>query len=177
MSTVPVTRTWVAGEVVTSGYMNNNVTAVLGWLLAPAICQVRQIVAQSLANAGSGTAVTFTAEDVDSTGMHSNAVNTSRLTAVYPGWYHNDAAVSHAANATGVRGGAWRVNAAGINGANTFIPAAVAATLVVPVRSLLTFLNVGDFLEINGYQTSGAANNTVISAGEQSMLTSYWVSN
>lgn len=178
MATVPVTRTWVAGEVVTAGYMNNNITAVLNWLLAPAICQVRQIVAQSIANGGTGTNLTFTAEDVDTTGMHSTSSNTSRLTAVYPGWYFANATPSYAANTAGVRGGAWRVNGATtLAGINTFIAATISATLCVPCRPILLFLNVGDYIEIAGYQTSGAGLNTVVTTGEQPSCTVFWVSN
>lgn len=177
MATVPVTRTWVAGEVVTAAYMNNNITAVLGWLLAPAIVQARQLVAVSVANAGTGTLQTFTGEDVDSTGMHSTSVNTSRLTAVYPGWHMGFASISYAANATGRRGGVWNVNGTGLNGANTFVPAGVASQVVIPMRSILTFLNVGDYLEVKGYQDSGGALSTAISAGEQSLLSAVWVSN
>lgn len=179
MATVPVTRTWVAGEVVTAAYMNNNITAVLGWLLSPAICQVRQIVAVSIANGGSGIVMTYTAEDVDSTGMHSTVSNTSRLTAVYPGWYSANATNAYASAAAGVRGGVWNVNGAGMNGSNTFLtaPPTVAATITATLRPVLLFLNVGDYIEVRGYQTSGGALNTAISAGEQSTASAVWVSN
>lgn len=177
MATVPVTRAWVAGEVVTAAYMNNNITSVLGWLLAPAIVQARQTVAVSVANAGTGTLMTYTAEDVDSTGMHSTAVNTSRLTAVYPGWYMGFASIGWSPNAAGRRGGVWTVNATGFNGANTFLFAGVASTLSVPLKTVMAFLNVGDYLEVKGYQDSGGALSTAITAGEQSLLSAYWMSN
>lgn len=176
MATVPVTRTWVAGEVVTAAYMNNNVTGPIAWLLAPAICQVRQLVAQSIATS-STTDITFTAEDVDSTGMHSNVTNTARLTAVYPGWYLNASAVGWAANATGRRVAAIRVNGADINASQLAMQATAASLSVVPSRGIATFLNVGDYVGVAGRQESGGALSTAISSGEQSHMTTLWVSN
>jgi len=176
MSTVPVTRTWVAGEVVTDGFMNNNVTGPIAWLLAPALCQVRQIVAQSIATS-STTDMTWTAEDVDSTGMHSNVSNTARLTAVYPGWYLNAGAVGWAANATGRRIAAIRVNGADITGSQLAMQATAASLAVVPSRTILTFLNVGDYTGMAGRQESGGALLTAVTSGEQSHFMSMWVSN
>lgn len=175
MATVPVTRTWVAGEVVTAAYMNNNITAVLGWLLAPAIVQLRQIVAQSLAD-GAFTPLTFTAEDVDSTGMHSTSVNTTRVTAVYPGWYVFAAAASTAADPDGRRGGQWTVNGTAVNAASTLVPSHSAA-VVIPSKVMMIFLNVGDYVEYRAYQNGGAALLTLVTAQEQSSLTGWWVSN
>lgn len=176
MATVPVVRTWTAGEVVTSGYMNNNVTAVLSWLLAVAIVQLRQIVAQSLAD-GAYTALTFTAEDVDSTGMHSTTVNTTRATAVYPGWYFWVATGSYAGDIDGRRGGQWWVNGAALNAGGTLVAAAIAAALVVPMKGILVFMNVGDYIEYRSFQQGGAALLTLVTAQEQSSMTGYWVSN
>lgn len=175
MATVPVTRVWVAGEVVTSAYMNNNVTGPTAWLLAPAICQLRQIVAQSIAN-NSYTAVTFTAEDVDTTGMHSTVSNTSRMTAVYPGWYHHDGGSSIVAGATGVRGCRWAVNGTAVNASGLLFPANAAATISA-ARSMLIFLNVGDYSELQQYQNQGSAQNTVATAESQASATAWWASN
>jgi hypothetical protein len=176
VATVPVTRTWVAGEVVTSGFMNNNVTGPVAWLLAPAICQVRQIVSQSPATATT-TAVTFTAEDVDSTGMHSTSVNTSRLTAVYPGWYLCAGAVSWANNTTGRRVTLFRVNGSDVTASFAAYQPATTSVSIFPSRTMLVFLNVGDYLELGAHQTSGAGLATVVSSSDQSTLTALWASN
>lgn len=177
MATVPVTRTWVAGEVVTAAFMNNNITAVLGWLLAPAICQVRQLVAQSLAN-GAHASITYTGEDVDSTGMHSTSVNTSRLTAVYPGWYGSSGTLCVATGAAATRrGGRYTVNGANVTGGSTLVGAGATGTLEVPCKLFFTFLNVGDYLEFQGFQESGGALNTVSSGINMSTLSSWWMSN
>lgn len=177
MATVPVTRTWVAGEVVTAAYMNNSVTAPIAWLLAPAVCQVRQIVAQSWAT-GAFTPVTFTAEDVDSTGMHSTAVNTSRLVSVYPGWYMAMGGWGFPSGAEATRrGGNWKLNGATDVNASATLLRGLANTIDVPARSLLIFLNVGDYVELCAFQDTGGALNSVVTTYNQSSATLYWCSN
>jgi hypothetical protein len=176
VATVPVTRTWVAGEVVTAAYMNNNITAVLGWLLAPAICQVRQIVSQNLTS-GTFAPLTFTAEDVDTTGMHSTVSNTDRLTAVYPGWYGAAGALGIAGNVNGRRGGVWRINTVDVNGSGVLLPSPSTAP-IVPFATVLVFLNVGDYLQAAGFQDSGTSPLTTTTvAYNQSRASVWWASN
>lgn len=177
MATVPVTRTWVAGEVVTAGYMNNNISAVLGWLLAPAILRVRQTVSQNLTS-GSAAAITFTTEDVDTTGMHSTVSNTSRATAVYPGWMRTGGAVCIGSNATNARVTQWAVNGTNLDGGDTQIMASSSGVTIVPARSMLVYLNVGDYLELKGFQNSGTSPlATGVSGSNQSSMDLTWESN
>lgn len=158
MTALPTTHTFSAGEVVTDTTMNNNITAVLNFVMAPPICQAYQTVAQSLAN-NTDVALTFDTETVDSSGMHSTASNTDRFTAVYPGWYDTGGVVSYASNATGNR-----ASKISVNGVNQNIidnrPASVAATISQPTGGLLYFLNVGDILRSLANQNSGGALNT-----------------
>ena len=176
MATVPVTRTWVAGEVVTAAYMNNNVTAVMNWLLAPAICQVRSIVSQSIAS-GSTTPIDFGAEDVDTTGMHSTVSNISFITAVYPGWYQCSGAVSYAANVTGRRIALFRLNSIDITASFAAYQTTATSVCITPSRTMLVFLNVGDILQLAGQHSAGAAVSTVVSAADQPNCTVIWQSN
>lgn len=178
MATVPTTRTWVAGEIVTAAYMNNTIRDVDNWLLAPAICKVRQTVAQSLTTSGTPAAITFDAEDVDSTGMHSTVTNISRITAVYPGWYWVGGGISYAINATGVRTTAWRINGAATPDGNTLRPGFATFSAQMPARASLYFLNVGDYLELFATQTSGGALSTAVAnTGEQPNASVVWASN
>lgn len=177
MATVPVTRTWVAGEVVTASYMNNNITAPIGWLLAPAICRVRQTVAQSLPN-NTQTALTFDSEDVDSTGMHSTVSNTDRMAAVYPGWYRTGggASIANAAIST-ARAALWDVNGTSLNGSTAQVPPSASGITGVAARSILVYLNVGDYLRLKAFQNSGGAVNTSGTTTEQSSADLTWESN
>ena len=179
MTAVPAPRTWVTGEVVTAAEMNTNISDVLTFALAPPILQARQIVSQSIANSTSpGTAVTYTAEDVDSSGMHSNVTNTSRATAVYPGYYRFSGGIPYVANATGQRGGYATVNGSALNGSNTLLNTTAANAIYVPLRTILAYLSVGDYFEWLATQNSGGALNT--GSGGVSFdatLTCVWVSN
>jgi hypothetical protein len=176
MAVVPATRTWVAGEVVTAAHFNTNIRDVFNYLLAKPILKCRQTGAQSIAN-NTHTALTFGAEDVDSSGMHSTSVNTSRATAVYAGWYSPSGGTSFAGNTTGVRGTYWSVNATPVNGSNTLQIATSAAATQFPARTDLVFLNVNDYLEEFTYQNSGGSLNTSVTAQEQPSMVVRWESN
>ena len=176
MTALPTTHTFSAGEVVTDTTMNNNITAVLNFLMAPPIVQARQTVAQSLPN-NTATVLTFDSEDVDSSGMHSTVTNTGRLTAVYPGWYAHLPGYSQAANATGQRVMSIQVNGTVVNGSGADQTSAVAAISTRGIgRPMLIFLNVGDFSELSALQNSGGALNTAVTTSEQSTFAAFWVS-
>jgi len=177
VTAVPTTLTAVAGAVLTASEWNTNNRDVENWSLAPAICQVRQTSAQSLSN-NTNTALLFDTEDVDSTGMHSTSSNTSRITAVYPGWYQFSGGYSAAANATGVRVSSFQVNSTVVNGSGSDQTSVAAGTTVrMPTRTILIFLNVGDFCELAALQTSGGALNTAVTTSEQPHCTAIWTSN
>lgn len=178
MTAVPVTRTWTAGEVVSATEMNNNLTLVLNFLLTPPLCQVRNSVAQSYTS-GSFAVQLFDTEDVDSSGMHSTVTNTSRMTAVYPGWYRASGSISFTGNATGRRGGRWLVNGVPVNAGAAYnaTVSTAASAAEVPFRTLDAFLNVGDYLEIAGFQDSGGNLSTLTPAGDQPSATAKWESN
>lgn len=177
MATVPVSRTWVAGEIVTAAHFNTNIRDVLNWLLAPAICKVRQTAAQTLTT-GVAAAIVMDAEDVDSTGMHSTVTNPSRLTAVYPGQYMHGGGISYAINATGVRTTGWRVNGVAVADGATLRPAFASFSAQMPARTIMSYLNVGDYVELWGTQTSGGNLNTAVAnSGEQPGASVHWISN
>lgn len=176
MTAVPVTRTFVAGEVVLDTHFNTNIRDVLNFLLAPPIFKGRQTVAQTLTTAVDGP-ITLDAEDVDSAGGHSTVTNTSRYTAVYAGWYFLGGGVGFATSATGLRLCRWRVNGTLINDSDTMWPGIGTASARYPARGTMVFLNVGDYVEIVGQQTSGGNLLTVVTANEQSSVSLKWISN
>lgn len=176
MATVPVTRTWVAGEVVTAAHFNTNIRDVFNYLLAVPILEARQIVAQTLATS-TGAAITMTAEDVDSSGMHSTSSNTSRATAVYPGWYQFSGVTVTLFNATGRRVNWWSVNGSQLNASQVSQQATAANDTGVSARTKHAFLNVGDYGELFAYQESGGNLNTDHSALRASGVSVRWVSN
>src|SRR5687768_6467817 len=157
--------------------MNDNVTAVMAWLLAPAVLRLRQTVSQNLTS-GTAAALTFTTEDVDSTGMHSTVSNTSRATAVYPGWYWTGGGACVAANATNARATQWAVNGTNLDGSDAQIQASASGVTCVPARSILVYLNVGDYLELKAFQNSGTSPlATGVTGSNQSSMDLHWCSN
>jgi len=175
MATVPITRTAVAGEVTLAAHFNANIRDVLNFLLAPPIFELRQTAAQTLTT-GVWTALTFDVEDLDSAGGHSTVTNTSRYTAVYPGWYQYGGGYGTAANAGGVRGTRPAVNGTTLNGGNTLEVGSANAT-AYPSRTKHIFLNVTDYAELQAFQSSGGNLATAITADQQSSNSGRWVSN
>src|SRR6185312_17261357 len=102
MGTVPILRTWVAGELVTAAYMNTNVRDAGNFLLATPTFQGRQSISQSMPNL-TNTAVLFDTEIIDSDNVHSTTTNTSRYTPLTPGYYQFGGGVGWTLNTTGVR--------------------------------------------------------------------------
>lgn len=175
MATVPSSRVWVAGEVVTAAFMNTNISAVQNWLLEPAVVQVYNSANQSIPN-NAFTSLTFDLEVVDSTGMHSTVTNTSRLTAVYPGYYLLSGLSTYASNATGQRAARFTVNGTAVP-AGSVSGLGVATTHSHTPPAVRVYLNVGDYAEIQSFQASGGALNTAQSAGYSPGLGANWVSN
>lgn len=176
MATVPITRTWVAGEVVTAAHFNTNIRDVLNYLLAPPILEITQTVAQAIAN-NTATALTFTTEVIDSSGMHSTVSNTSRATAVYPGYYKFWGGYSIASNATNARLGWGKVNATDVNASSFEIPPVNGFNSGYAFRTKTVFLNVTDYWEFFVLQNSGGSLNTIVATIEQSSLGGEWMSN
>ena len=122
-------------------------------------CQVYLTSALSLAN-NTGTIVNWTAENFDSDAFHDLSTNTSRLTVPSGkgGKYLVSAMGVYAANATGVRATALRLNgttyvgefAASVTGAGTN-----QSTTVVAILNL----SAGDYVEVDAFQTSSGALN------------------
>ncbi len=176
MATVPVTRTAVTGEVTIAAHFNDNIRDPLNYLLAKPILKVVQTSAQSIPNA-THTALLFDAEVVDSSGMHSTSVNTSRATAVYPGYMSYSGGISFAGDATGQRGSYWAKSGTPINGSNTLQPAVQAVAYQAATRGDMAFFNVSDYLELFAYQNRGSALSASVTAQEQPSMCAWWEAN
>lgn len=176
MTAIPATRTWTAGEVVTDTMFNSTIRDVCNFLLAPPIFRARQTVAQSIVTS-TNTALTFTTEDVDSAGGHSTSVNTSRYTAVYPGWYVPSGGPCFETNATGIRLVDWGKNGTAIDGCRDLRPAVSGFVHSQGARVEKMFLNVGDYAEMIVLHTKGTNLLTSVAAGpEQPSFNMNWES-
>lgn len=161
MSAVPTAYEMPANGVISSSGFNAGVKDAINFgALNRVIALMRATGTQSIPNTA-WTAITFDVEDVDTADGHSTSSNTSRYTAVYAGWYWGGGSVGFSLNATGARGASWYVNGSAISPVGTLLPtigASFGAT--VPAPGQLFFLNVGDYVELRGFQNSGGALNT-----------------
>jgi hypothetical protein len=181
VAAVPVPHTFVDGVYSTSE-ANTYLRDPLLFLQTPPMAELRQTAAQSIPN-GTFTALLFDTSDVDKDYLvatnagHSTSSNTSRYTARFPGWYQCSGGVSIAANAVGVRGAYWYVNGSPLNGTESMGTNSGATNHGTVPRTKHIYLNIGDYVELFCYQTSGGALNTAVSTFAQSSMTDRWVSN
>lgn len=137
---------------------------------APAQARVFNSANISINNA-TFTALTFDSERWDTGNFHSTSSNTSRLTVPTAGLYDIGGSVVFAANATGMREAAIRVNG------STFIveqgpqPPTVTDGARVQVSTQYQ-LAAGDYVELMAFQRSGGALN-VIASGNSSP--EFWI--
>lgn len=123
----------------------------------PVACRVKNTGTVQLTNAA-WTTITFAAEDHDTAGMHSTATNTSRINITVAGYYHVKGTVYFAASA------AVQVQARVLkNGVAVGLPGLrdkknpVSGQDSLVTASGVMYFGVGDYLELQGYQDSGAA--------------------
>jgi len=169
---VPSPRTFGVSEIETAGNLNS-VRDGLTFLLNPPLVRVNQNTVQTLTTAV-WTSINQDATTVDSYGMHSNVTNNSRATAIVAGWYWVSGAVAFAASATGTRGARLAVNGTAIQGTAQFVPPTAAGSLAIAAVSVPLFLNVGDYVEVQGVQNSGGNLNTLAASDLDSTLALIW---
>jgi hypothetical protein len=181
----PNPRTWVNGEFVQDSTLNgiNGIRDALRFLLDPPRCRVRSVVAQSIPTSAY-TAIAFATEDYDNeatasylsgTGMHDPATNNTRITIQTAGTYLLTGQIGWAGNATGRRGSRWDVNGVVLAGGQSIWAQGSANGLAYPAPVMLVPLNVGDFVELKGFQESGAALSTVATSESQSRADVRWI--
>lgn len=179
MAAVPVPHTFFDG-VYTTAEANTYLRDPLLFLMKRPMAELIQIAAQSLANS-TFTSLTFTSFIVDQDYLggtgHSNSVNPSRYTANFAGWYEISGGVAFATNATGNRGSRWAVNGSVVSGSYTFVGAIATVDEAIPARTKQVYLNVNDYVELQGWQSSGGALNTSVFVEAQSTMMVRWVSN
>jgi hypothetical protein len=172
---IPSTRLFTAGEIETGAYLNSAVTNLGNFMLGKPIAQLQQTVAQSIPTAAF-TAITFTSEVIDRDNGHNNVTNTSRYTAQTAGWYFVSGGIKWNASATGQRISAWYINGVQLD-QNRFNNNGASIQVSADAQSRLVNLNVNDYIELRGYQDSGAALLTATTGGlELSYMSVVWVS-
>ena len=170
---VPIPASVVPGSYITGALWNANVQNGLSFLLNPPFAYLVQATAQSVANA-TYAAILFDTEVQDTYGAHSNTTSSSRYTAQVAGTYYVRGLVSFATNATGIR-----LATLGKNGSYTGQSGMTAAfptqstTNGYAITEGFVQLNAGDYVELFGYHTAGAALSTAV-AYQCSSLAVWW---
>lgn len=111
---------------------------------------------QSINNAAL-MAINFTAERFDTAGAHDNSTNNTRLTCTAAGVYAINFNLEWASNATGYRQALVMLNGTTYIAIDTQLP--VTGDTTKHTVSRFYRLAVGDYIEAQGYQTSGGALN------------------
>ena len=129
--------------------------------LTLAAARVRDASTQSISN-DTFTPINLDTEDFDTDAIHDTVTNNTRLTAKTAGKYLITGIIEYAANATGNRATAIRLN--GITFiAETLVPNAGSGTLVFVGTTTIYDLAVNDYVELMAFQTSGGNLNSVVS--------------
>lgn len=133
----------------------------------PAICQVRQTIAQSIATGVTNAALLFDTEDFDTANMWSTAAK-DRLICTKAGIFEVFGSVSFNAQATGRRGGFWAKNGTNLTQAASFYQATASSLGSFAMPTCLVRLAVNEYIQLNAYQDCGVALNTGSVATTQS---------
>jgi hypothetical protein len=176
---LPAIATEVPGNFITSALWASQVTATMQWMMGNATNGVPRFkgyaaTTQPLASATTDTAINLDTEQWDSDGGHSTTTNPSRYTVQVAGQYHVVVVGSFPTNATGDRKLGVNVNGAAAMGSVTQQAAPSAHSWSGCVAVDLS-LNVGDYVEMTMWQTSGVslAPNASTSFGPCMSLTWY----
>lgn len=173
---VPTLATEVPGNFLTAALWLANIVNAITFALNPPDFEGTQGVTQTVTT-GLWTSLTIDTESVDTYGGHSTTTNTSRYIGQVPGYYQACGVAAFAANATGGRGAALALNGTRVTGGATLAQAVATATIPsamsTPVREV--FLNgTTDYIEVQGFQSSGGNLATIAGADIASSLHVRW---
>ncbi|MFC8676667.1 hypothetical protein ACFUEN_28780 [Streptomyces griseorubiginosus] len=177
---VPVSVSESPGNYITSALWIAQVKATMDFLMGSGTNGVPRFkgyasTTQSVASGTTDTAIALDTEDYDSDNGHSTVTNNSRYTVQVAGTYLIAATLGFATNATGNRKVGINVNGANARGgvvqSNAFASNSFCASVVTEQA-----LAVGDYVELVGWQTSGAALNTAAGTGFGPVLMCHWIS-
>lgn len=137
--------------------------------------QGRQITTQQTISNLTSTPLTFNAEDVDSANGHSTTVTPSRYVAQLAGWYLLSGKAAWVGNVTGSRRNSWLKNGAVIPGSQISMDVDSTAVAEHNAVTMQVQLAVGDYVELQVFQDSGADLLTDVSNAGQSFMSALWV--
>lgn len=154
----PTQDTFTVGEILTAALMNKNVRDAVDFLQSPPFAVLWQNTAQSIPN-NNATPINFDSEIIDSYGGHSNTTNPAQYKPQVPGYYFILGAGWFSANATGYRRLDLYVNGVTVTPQWQTTESAFSTGAGMQVCGF-QYMNVGDYLQLQGTQNSGGALST-----------------
>jgi hypothetical protein len=179
--TVPVIATEVPGNFQTAALWTAQISATMQWVFGTGSNGVPRFKgyqgsAQSIATGQTDAPITLDTEVYDSEGGHSTTVNPSRYTCQVAGVYRISVSGSIAPSGTGARKVGVNVNgAASIGAAVQQVPP--ASNTWQGAVSTDTYLNVGDYVELVVWQTSGGNLSTNAGTATAPTMCVWWLGN
>lgn len=172
---VPNPRTAVAGEYEAAAYFNALRDAV-NFLANPPLATLYQSTATASANAV-WIALGLDTTTQDTYGGHSNTTNNTRYTAIVAGTYEVCGTVAWPANSVGARGVRIMKNGSTVvTGSATFTGTTNGDVYAITTPAYQVPMQVGDYLEVWGFQSSGGALSTSVAAADiRSSMNVRWV--
>lgn len=168
-------RTFSVNETQVASYMNA-IRDALTFLGNPPICNAVQATPQNIANGSVWVSLAMDSTAADPYGMHSNTTNNSRATSQAAGFYMVFGAAAFASNSVGWRGARCAKNGAAIAGGASEIGANGSGVTAFSGPPVITYLNVGDYVESQGLQTSTTNPlSTSVNSDADCGLTAVWV--
>jgi hypothetical protein len=172
---VPATATAAPGNFITAALWNAQVRDAVGFLLNPPMFQGTQLTPMNSTAAGIWVSMAIDGETIDSYGGHSTTTNNDRYVAQVAGYYEVIGSVTYIANASGTRGARIAVNGAAVQGsAQMIFPSGGSTDTSVGTVARVVFLNVGDYVSVQGWQSSGGTLNTKVDSDLASSLYVCW---
>jgi hypothetical protein len=175
--TPPTVASAVPGNYVTGALWNAGPKALGDWGTAQPVFAGYQGTVQAVPS-GNWTSFTIDTETLDSDAGHSTVTNTSRYTATVPGLYLVIGSSGYTSNTTGLRRVRLALNGSPVIGSGVGSDTHAASGAIGHVTSSLVQMNgTTDFVEVQGYQTSGANLNTNTNPGTEftPSLRLFWI--
>lgn len=167
-------RTFSVNETQVASYMNA-IRDALTFLGNPPVCNAIQATPQTIATGTNWASLALDSTAADPYGMHSNTTNNSRATSQAAGYYMVFGAACYASNATGWRGARSAKNGSAIAGGASELSPNAAGVTAFSGPPVITYLNIGDYVESQGLQTSGGNLSTSVNSDADCGLTAIFV--
>lgn len=172
--TVPVGAQKSPGDYITAALWNAGPKALADFILTLPQCLAYQTSSQSIA-ASTWTSVALDSTGADTDGGHSNITNNSRYTCQVPGVYWVYGSVTYANNTTGVRAARIAKNGTVVQCSEGYFSQASGLIGQSALASAPVSLVAGDYVELQGFQSSGGSLSTVVNSEVASNLWVFFV--